>query len=130
MNLIRPLRLRPSEFFTEFEKFCWQNDIDCESNDFEKITQVQIDFISKVYKDRHQEKMIPAATDLISMNNALSLVTAEGKESVLELSYHPDDLMSEYGTDILFFSQNAGRYRNRTRVFGNKNGPDWQVLKK
>ncbi len=130
MNLIRPLRLRPSEFFTEFEKFCCQNDIDCESNDFEKITQVQIDFISKVYKDRHQEKMIPAATDLISMNNALSLVTAEGKESVLELSYHPDDLMSEYGTDILFFSQNAGRYRNRTRVFGNKNGPDWQVLKK
>ena len=74
--------------------------------------------------------MIPAARDIISMNNALSLVTADGKETILELSYHPDDLMSEYGTDVFFFAQNAGRYRNRTRVFAGKNGPDWQVLKK
>ena len=130
MNLIHPLKEKPSEFFTGFEKYCWQNDIDCGSSDFNFITKTQIEFLSSRYVEKHLDKMIPAARDIISMNNALSLVTADGKETILELSYHPDDLMSEYGTDVFFFAQNAGRYRNCTRVFAGKNGPDWQVLKK
>ena len=129
LNLLRPLKLKPSEFFSEFEKFCMHNGIDLEDKDFARITKVQEEFIAKAYTDRHLEKLIPAAKDLIAMNNALSLVTAEGKESLVELSYHPDDLMSEYGTDIVFFAQNAGRHRNKTKVFATRNGPDWQVLK-
>lgn len=129
LNLLRPLKLKPSEFFAEFEKFCMHNGIDLEDKDFARITKVQEEFIAKAYTDRHLEKLIPAAKDLIAMNNALSLVTAEGKESLVELSYHPDDLMSEYGTDIVFFAQNAGRHRNKTKVFATRNGPDWQVQK-
>ena len=109
--------------------FCMHNGIDLEDKDFARITKVQEEFIAKAYTDRHLEKLIPAAKDLIAMNNALSLVTAEGKESLVELSYHPDDLMSEYGTDIVFFAQNAGRHRNKTKVFATRNGPDWQVQK-
>ena len=130
MNLLRPLKEKPSEFFTNFEKYCWQKDIECTGGDFEQITKIQTEYIVSRYREKHLDSMTLAASDLIAMNNALSLVTAEGKESIVELSYHPDDLMSEYGSDIFFFAQNAGRYRNRTRVFSGRNGPDWQVLKK
>lgn len=130
MNLIHPLKEKPSEFFTNFEKYCWQNDIECNGSDFAEITKVQVEYIARCYKEKHLDALTNAARDLITLNNALSLVTAEGKESLVELSYHPDDLMSEYGSDIFFFAQNAGRYKNRTRVFAGRNGPDWQVLKK
>lgn len=130
MNLLRPLKEKPSEFFTNFEKYCRQKDIECTGGDFEQITKIQTEYIVSRYREKHLDSMTLAAGDLIAMNNALSLVMAEGKESIVDLSYHPDDLMSEYGSDIFFFAQNAGRYRNRTRVFSGRNGPDWQVLKK
>lgn len=128
-NLIHPLKLKPSDFFVSFEKFCCKKNIDLDSKDFNLITKNQIDFIQEIYALAHQGKLFRVAKDIISINNALSSITAEGKESVLGLLYHPDDLMSEYATDIRFFAQNARHYSNKTKIFLGKNGIDWKILK-
>ena len=94
---------------------------------FAEIQELQLEFIISQYKGRHLEKMIPLVSDIIVLNNALSLFTAEGKESFIELHYHPDDLMSGY--DVAFLSENCGKFKNKTKVFGGKNGADWKVVK-
>ena len=50
------------------------------------------------------------------------------KQRTLNLSYHPDDLMSGYASDIAFFYENCGRQKNITKVFMSKNGPDWKTV--
>ena len=85
--------------------------------------------IEKKYRERHLEKYVTLINDIISLQGAMSYATSCGKESVVNLHYHPDDLMSEYSTDLAFFYKNAGTFKNRTKVFVSKNGPDWAVLK-
>lgn len=125
-NLILfPLHVKPSVFLENFSRF-----LELKKNadfSFSAIQNLQLEFVLSQYKNRHLEKMIPLASDIIVLSNALSLFTAEGKESCIELHYHPDDLMSGY--DIAFLSENCGKFKNRTKVFGGKNGADWKVVK-
>lgn len=123
--IISPLRMKPSVFFENFLNFLKAKK--CLELSFVQIQNMQIEFVSLLYKKHHAEKMFPVASDMIVLNNALSLFTAEGKESCVELRYHPDDLMS--GCSVAFLSENCGKFKNKTKIFGGKNGADWKVIK-
>ena len=128
MSLLFPLHIKPSAFFKEFVKYAEENKIDTELCDFEKIMKIQNDFLAALYRQKKLEKYIPLIQDIVNLNGALSMVTSDGKESIVFLHYHPDDLMSEYACDLAFFHKNARKMQNRTRVFASKNGPDWKKL--
>lgn len=120
-SVLYVLKQKPSVFFTAFEKYLSFQDPK------KSIESLQVDFIRKEFKDNHLEKYFPAAQDLIKMHSALGKCTFDGSESTVITNYHPDDVMSEYGTDIVFFTQNAGKKNCRVTVFEGNNGPDWRT---
>lgn len=133
-SVLYPLKIKASQFFTEFALFVEENnqelpavnaDMTSKSN---KITELQKKFVVKKYRQAHLDKLIPVAEDLITINGALGLCTFDGTESTFTTNYHPDDVMSEYGTDLQFFADNCGKQKCRVKVFVSENGPDWMTL--
>ncbi len=133
-SVIRPLKMKPSQFFTEFADFMVSEkqdlpSINCDVTEkSRKITLLQKKFVTKLYRLKHLDRLIPAAEDLITINGALGLCTFDGTESEFTTNYYPDDVMSEYGTDLQFFADNCGKEKCRVRVFVGENGPDWTTV--
>jgi radical SAM superfamily enzyme YgiQ (UPF0313 family) len=96
----------------------------------EDIINLQKHFVYQKYEQHHLNKLIPAAEDIITMNGAIGRCTADGTESTVELHYHPDDIMSEYSQDLLFFQKNAKMCPSIVTVFEGKNGVDWKTKNK
>ena len=93
-----------------------------------QIEELQITFVQKRFQEKHKERFLPAAEDLIRMHAALGRCTFDGTESTFTTHYHPDDVMSEYGTDIEFFTENCGKQKCKVKVFLGKNGVDWKTV--
>ena len=134
-SVLFPLKIKASQFFTEFSQYMVEQKIDfalskCQSGEEKsrKITEIQKAFVSKKYREKHLDKLLPAAEDLILINGALGLCTFDGTESEFTTHYHPDDVMSEYGTDLQFFADNCGKQKCRVKVFESEKGPDWMTL--
>lgn len=93
-----------------------------------QIEELQIAFIQKKFREKHKERFLPAAEDLIRIHSALGRCTFDGTESTFSTHYHPDDVMSEYGTDIEFFTENCGKQKSKVKVFVGENGADWKTV--
>lgn len=130
-SVARSLHLKASAIFGEFAVWAEKMKIDLKKtpadNDF--ILKCQLDFLQEAYKKRNQQKSFFLAKDLLLLNGAISEATASGRESTVKLTYHPDDLMSEYSQDFSFFLKNARPFNCRVKVFCGKNGVDYKVLK-
>ena len=87
-----------------------------------------VNLTNEKYREKHLDKLLPAAEDLILINGALGLCTFDGTESEFSTNYHPDDVMSEYGTDLQFFADNCGKQKCRVKVFESEKGPDWMTV--
>ena len=129
MIIVTALKESPSSFLSDFTYYLQEKNYLQKSLKGEEIQKLQKDFVSKKFSEKRLSKILPAALDLIELNGALGLCSAEGKESVISLNYHPDDLMSGYACDLHFFSANAGKQKNKTRVFVGNDGPDWALVK-
>lgn len=124
-SVLFPLHQKASEFLWEFS----QSEFSTSSITAQQITELQVLFIKQKYKKAHLDKLIPIAEDLIRMNGALGLCTFDGTESTITTNYHPDDVMSEYATDLQFFAKNAGKQKCKVKIFEGKNGVDWKTIK-
>ena len=93
-----------------------------------QIEELQLSFIQKRFHEKKLDRYFPAAEDLIRMHAALGRCTFDGSESTFTTHYHPDDVMSEYGTDIEFFTENCGKQKCKVKVFVGQNGADWRVI--
>ncbi len=129
-SILYPLREKASVFLWDFALFIdgISENGKKEIND-EEITNLQKEFVRSKYRKAHLDKLIPIAEDLISMHGALGRCTFDGSESTFTTNYHPDDVMSEYATDLAFFAKNAGKQKCKVRVFEGKNGVDWKTVK-
>lgn len=138
-SILYPLHEKASVFLDDFSRFLdnFQNDKSplVSTNNHvihteveESITELQKAFVREKYKKSHLEKLIPIAEDLISMHGALGLCTFDGTESTFTTNYHPDDVMSEYATDLQFFAKNAGKQKCKVKVFTGRNGVDWKTI--
>lgn len=128
----RYFHMRPSQFLADFYRWykerAMENGAECRAHT--AIEKMQIDFICEklsVRKDSAISK--PVIKSLILFNGALSRVESDGTEQTAELSFHPDDLISPYAADILFFAQNAKRFPCKVRCFKSKTGQiDWKII--
>lgn len=93
-----------------------------------QIEELQLSFVQKRFHEKKLDRYFPAAEDLIRLHSALGRCTFDGSESTFTTHYHPDDVMSEYGTDIEFFTENCGKQKCRVKVFVGQNGADWRVI--
>lgn len=130
LSVTHALHQKPSVFFAELSKWMEVNeiDVDCKEN-FGHIQKFQLDYLEYAFKKNHLERQLFFVRDLVNLNGAISECTACAKESVVKLNYHPDDVMSEYASDIQFFVKNARPYSCKVKVFTTKNGPDYKLVK-
>lgn len=135
-SVTKPLHLKPSVFFEDFAKTVAPAalspaDVTSSSacNTFAQIVQQQKTFITRKYQEKHLDRQLTVALDLITLHAALSTTTADGTEQTVTLHYHPDDLFSEYASDISFFATNAAPHPCKVCTFEGKGGADWKILK-
>lgn len=129
-SILYPLKEKASSFLWEFAEFLEvSTSSTSEHLTSQKITELQKKFVRQKYTEKRLQKLIPVAEDLISIHGALGLCTFDGTETDFSTNYHPDDVMSEYGTDLEFFASNCGKQKCKVRVFEGKNGVDWKVIK-
>lgn len=138
-SLCNALHLRPVILLENFAVWFKENyeaknksnlkDFDLGCCDHTKIEKLQLDFVKSLLAKCNLTKIQNCVESIILFNGALSRVESDGKEQLVSLSYHPDDLASPYATDIQFFSKNCRPVKCRVRCFKNKaHQTDWKTI--
>ena len=119
-SLMHLLKMKPSNFFEKFVLFLEDKKLlDKEICNHKQIEKLQIEFVNNILKQKNFEKYYLLIKNLIELNGALSRSYSDGENTELSLSYHPDDLMSEYSQDLKFFLSNAQKFSCKVLVKNN-----------
>ena len=119
-SLMHLLKMKPSNFFEKFVLFLEDKKLlDKEICNHKQIEKLQIEFVNNILKQKSFEKYYLLIKNLIELNGALSRSYSDGENTELSLSYHPNDLMSEYSQDLKFFLSNAQKYSCKVLVKNN-----------
>lgn len=122
-TIVKALHMRPSIFIEEF--YSWLNSNHKEYTESHQnschiphveIEKLQCDFIKYLLTKRQKESLTIAALNLIKINGALSRLDSDGKEQIVQLDYIPEELLSPYATDLIFFSKNAGKRKSSIKL--------------
>lgn len=126
-TLCNALRMRPSDFFKRFAK-----EYNTEKNNFQDlcmnhkaIEKLQLEFVSKLYKEKNLNKLYQATADIIRFNGAMSRVLDTGTPETITLSYAADYIDSPYATDIPYFAQNIPRKNSTINLKKKNNYVTW-----
>lgn len=126
-TLCNALRMRPSDFFKRFAK-----EYNTEKNNFQDlcmnhkaIEKLQLEFVSKLYKEKNLNKLYQATADIIRFNGAMSRVLDTGTPETITLSYAADYIDSPYATDIPYFAQNIPRKNSTIHLKKKNNYVTW-----
>jgi hypothetical protein len=79
--------------------------------DFSEIHRLQIAYISSVYTECNRTPLLPCILDLMTLHAALSQAEIQKKPEKIRLEWHPDDLLSPYASDPVFFTTHCRRHR-------------------
>ncbi len=107
LTICRSLKTKPADFFQSFYNWAQKGNLDLCCCEHKLIEEKQISFISFCFKQKHLDKYIPAATDIIRFNGAISRKTAGGHSEKVRLSYPPEYIDSQYALDLDFFVKNV-----------------------
>ena len=134
LSVLRPLRIYPSRFFADFAE--WQRCNNCdfrsgfspEGESHKSIEKMQLLFLEQKYEEKNCQQLFPLVKDIVCLNGALSRLAGEGEESIVETSYHPDDVLSPESMDLHSFADNVCMENCRVKVFYNGENPDYKIL--
>jgi len=144
-TICRALKIRPSEFFKQFYDFLAKkqlvgkinsvgnaakkdsSDVLCKL-DGKKIEELQIGFVTEMFKAKHQDRLIKAAVDVIKFNGAISRTTETRKPETVQLTYNAEYVASEYATDLQFFVANVKPKPCKMQTFLNRGQVDFRLL--
>lgn len=122
------LKMRPSDFFKRFAK-----DYNLEHNNFadnckthKEIEKLQLEFVSKLLKEKNLNRLYQAAADIIRFNGAMSRTLDTGKQEVLNLTYPPEYIDSPYATDLQYFVQNVPKKNRNITMYKKNNYVTWK----
>ncbi len=108
---IKPLRCRPSTFLRDFHSWLsGRGDIPG------TIEAEQLAFLDKAYRAAGLDTLLAALRDLVRLHGAWGRALAEGEESVLDLSYDPEETLSAPASGLAAFTRVAAIQRARWRV--------------
>lgn len=131
--VLHPLRIKPSFFFNDFAE--WQECNNCSLNKgfnldtatHKEIETMQLIFLKLKYEEKKLAHIFTAASDLIRLHGAFSRVVSGEKEEMVDVSYHPEDLLSPSIMDLLRFCEEVCMEPCRLTVFLTDEGPDFIV---
>ena len=130
--VLAPLKLSASKFFEDFYE--WQQinhysierDFDELKENHRKIEQMQLDFLKFKYEEKNKLPLFEAVSNIVRLNGALSRCFGEGEESIVEMSYNPEEVLSGSAMDVQSFFDNSFMEYSRVKVFMGENGPDFK----
>ena len=133
-SVIRELKIFPSAFFSDFSE--WQRCNNCSlDSDFRpasashvEIEKMQLNFLKQKFSEKHKPMLFPMVSDVVRLNGAFSRAAAEGEETILELSYNPDDLLSPDSDDIGRFADSVPMESTSVKIFCTDEGPDYRII--
>ncbi|MCR4743411.1 MAG: hypothetical protein K5866_11150 [Treponema sp.] len=132
--VLKPLRIYPSVFLADFAE--WQR---CNNCDFKSgfdpqkeshkaIEKMQLLFLEEKLEEKHASEYKTLVEDIVRLNGAMSRLAGEGQESLLEVSYSPDDIFSPEIFDLESFVENVCMMNCKVRIFAGQEGPDYEIL--
>ena len=133
LSILKPLRIYPSRFFADFAE--WQRVNNCsyksgfvpESENHKAIEKMQLLFLDEKYEEKHCHNLITLMHDIVCINGAMSRLAGENEESVIQTSYHPDDLFGPESADLAAFAEDVCMEHCKVRIFSNGDFPDYEV---
>ena len=134
LSVLNPLRIKSSVLLSDFAE--WQRCNNCslksgfnpKSEHHLVIEKMLLSFLKFKYEEKKLFHAFPVAEDLIKLNGAFARACGEGEETILDLSYSPEDLFSPYSQDILAFSEEVCMEACSVKVFNTSDGPDFKLL--
>ena len=135
LSALSVLKLKPSQFLQDFSAFLTAPGMQKKVSAFcacpsgishPEAERLQLDFLEKKFAEKGKSYVWPAVRDIVRLNGAWTRALAEGDETVLDLSYRPDDLFSSDAMDPEYFSDNAYMEQCSVRVFPTPDGPDFE----
>ena len=131
---IQSLRLRPSQFFADFAEWQRCNNCSKESNflpenvSHQEIEKMQLLFLKLKCEEKHLHSIFFPLKDLVCLHGAFSRCVFEGEESTLELSYHPEDILSPIAMDLIKFTEEVCLENHNVKIFLSEFGPNYEIL--
>lgn len=132
--VLASLKIAPSKFFSDFAEWLECNNIDLENSDkIENLTQKEIEkmqllFLEMKYEEKNKEHLFVIAKDIVSLYGAFSRVDLEGEETVLNLSFNPDDLLSPASLNLNSFADNVCMENCKIKVYAGNEAPEYKIL--
>lgn len=134
ISVIRPLKLKPSQFLVDFSEWLYcnnytkNNSVDLCSLPHSEIEKMQIRFLQLKYEEKNISYAFQVVKDIVCINGAMARASGEGEETVLSLSYHPEDLLSPESCDVLRFADEICMEHTKIKVFLTEEGPDFDII--
>ena len=134
LSVVNPLRIKPSVFLSDFAE--WQRCNNCslksgfnpKSEHHLVIEKMLLSFLKFKYEEKKLFHAFPVVEDLVKLQGSFARACGEGEETILDLSYSPEDLFSPYSQDILAFSEEVCMEACSVKVFNTEEGPDFKLL--
>lgn len=132
LAVLAPLKIGCAEFFEDF--FEWQTlnhyglEKGLENFDLPhaEIEKMQLEFLKFKYEEKNKGALFEAVSNMVRLNGALARCAGEGEESVVEMSYNPDELLSPQALNVQSFFENAFMEYSRVKVFLGEDGPEFR----
>ena len=87
---------------------------------------MQLEFLKFKYEEKNKDQLFEVVSNIVRLNGALSRCFGEGEESIVEMSYNPDEILSGQAMNVQSFFDNAFMEYSRVRVFMGSDGPDFK----
>lgn len=134
LTLLKPLRIYPSVFLADFAEWQHCNNCDFKSGfdpqkeSHKSIEKMQLLFLEEKFEEKHASEYKTLVEDIVHLNGAMARLAGEGQESVVEVSYNPDDIFSQEIFDLESFVENVCMMNCKVRIFASQEGPDYEIL--
>lgn len=132
--VLSSLKIAPSKFFSDFAEWLTCNNVVL--SDYEKIEnlthkeieKMQLLFLEMKFEEKQKEHLFVIAKDIVSLYGAMSRIELENEESVLNLSFNPDDLLSPASLNLNSFSDNVCMEECKIKVYAGEEAPEYKFL--
>lgn len=135
LSVLKPLRITPSAFFADFADWQRCNNADFKSGFYPEkekhpdIEKMQLLFLEEKYEEKGKGDLFGLISDIVKINGAMSRISAgEKAEETVQVSYNPDDLLSEESLDLESFYDNVCLEECKVRLFAGQDGLDFEIL--
>lgn len=132
--VLKPLKIAPSKFFSDFAEWLSCNNVDLndltkiENLSHKEIEKMQLLFLEMKFEEKQKEHLYVIAKDIVSLYGAMSRIELEGEETVLTLSFNPDDLLSPASLNLNSFSDNVCMEECKIKVYAGEEAPEYKFL--